>query len=220
MTSGRGPALAAGRDEPALDVAAVDGDVALLGLGQLDVRQRLLVERRHPAWLAADAVPDPDVGQLGRRSAEVGRPDAAAGHARLIERNDVLMAVRQPLELPVGRRDPPDLVGPGDRGEERQPGAIVGRDEAGSLAGDDVAVHPGARHDVVTIGEVPAAIRAGIRAVRGQEPDVATVAVGGHPAAERGNGLAVREPSGAKNTDSVPPVIRVRRPVSTPRARS
>jgi hypothetical protein len=60
------------RQEPALDVAAIDGDVPLLRLGQLDVREGLVVERRDPTEMRPGAVADPDVGQLRRRRADEG----------------------------------------------------------------------------------------------------------------------------------------------------
>src|SRR3954453_19695872 len=92
---------------------------------------------RRPPRPPAAPVAQPQVAELGRRRPEPGRSLAAAAELDLIERADRLMPGRQPLDGPAGRRDAPQLHRAVDRGEERQPAAVGGRDEAGRLAGDD-----------------------------------------------------------------------------------
>jgi hypothetical protein len=59
----------------------------------------------------------------------------------------VVPSVRQPLEVPVDGRDQPELLGP-VAGPIASTEPIIGRDSV-ALAGDDVAVHRRAEHQVV-----------------------------------------------------------------------
>ena len=108
---------------------------------------------------------------------------------------DVLATVREPFEPAICDGDPPQLVGAIDRGREGEPAAALRGDQPRALAPRQVAAHPGAGHQVVRRGDVPATGRRGVRSVRCEQPDVVPASrTALHPMPERRDRGAVGKP--------------------------
>ncbi len=105
------------------------------------------------------------------------------------------MAGREPIEAPVGHGDPPQLVRPVDRGTEDDGGSVGGGDRSRRLAARHIRPHAREDHPVVPPGQVAAALRRGVLAVRREQPEIVPAAGSAlEPMAERDDRLPVGQP--------------------------
>ena len=179
------PALA-GRDEPALDLAAIDAPAALGGLSELQVGQDVRIElgqtagwagfgRAGPGALGPGGGPgrlgsrghleDMDVRRLGRARTQEGDPAAAAAQRNLVERRDVVATAGQSFQPPIAGGDAPELVAAVDEGREGDPRPSRGKRPGAGLAHRDVAGHPQAgQHAPCWPEDAAPAVAAGVAA--------------------------------------------------------
>ena len=186
---------------PALDVATIDLDVALLRLPKRDVGEDVRVEcgqpRRAGSHPLRGGVEEPDIRGLGRGRAQVGRPHgpASARERHAVPARDVVATFGQALQPAVIDAQPPHLVRAVAGGRQVEPASVRRGQDGGRLAGGQVAAHPGARHQVMARRQVAAAIGLGVRAVGGEKPDVvAAPCAAGQAVAERRDRRAVGHP--------------------------
>ena len=198
-------APAAGRVEPALDLASVALPSPVDRLDPRDLLAQRDVERRQRSRRLRAAsrrarLERHDLGQRRRIRAD-GHDEVPIPGRRRVPAGQVVAAVRQPDGLAAAvERHPPQLVRAVDRRREQDRLAVRGRDDARPLAQGHVAVEGRVGLQPALGEEVRAAARAGVGPVRREGPDPDPVVAAREPLAGDEDRGAVPRPGRARRT--------------------